>query len=158
MTRSKFIAAYEAAIPDDPIADDDPRRADIWNEMREVRAARSLEDAAQVIAWWNLPADETLRIAAKIRATLGVVETVDDPYQSLEVVIDDIKHGRAAGPIRNQQMAERADALVAVWDGASRGTGDMLRRALAMRRDLTRARAEIDRLRMLDHIRGGNIR
>lgn len=41
------------------------------------------------------------------------------------------KHGRAAGPIRNQQMAERADALIAVWDGESRGTKDMIRRALS---------------------------
>lgn len=35
-------------------------------------------------------------------------------------------HGRAAGPIRNQQMAEYADALIAVWDGASRGTKNMI--------------------------------
>lgn len=35
-------------------------------------------------------------------------------------------HGRAAGPIRNRQMAEYADALVAVWDGVSRGTANMI--------------------------------
>lgn len=39
------------------------------------------------------------------------------------------KHGRAAGPIRNQEMAEYADALVAIWDGRSRGTADMIRQA-----------------------------
>lgn len=38
-------------------------------------------------------------------------------------------HGRAAGPIRNQQMAEYADALIAVWDGKSKGTKDMIDRA-----------------------------
>lgn len=32
------------------------------------------------------------------------------------------KHGRAAGPIRNAQMAEISDALIAFWDGKSRGT------------------------------------
>lgn len=37
------------------------------------------------------------------------------------------KHGRAAGPIRNRQMAEYADALILVWDGKSRGSADMLR-------------------------------
>jgi hypothetical protein len=37
--------------------------------------------------------------------------------------------GRKAGPIRNRQMAEYADALVAVWDGKSRGTLDMIRAA-----------------------------
>lgn len=39
------------------------------------------------------------------------------------------KHRRAAGPIRNQQMAEYADALIAIWDGVSNGTADMIRRA-----------------------------
>lgn len=36
------------------------------------------------------------------------------------------KHGKAAGMIRNAQMAEYADALVAVWDGLSRGTKNMI--------------------------------
>lgn len=36
------------------------------------------------------------------------------------------KHGRAAGPIRNLEMAEYADELVAVWDGKSRGTKNMI--------------------------------
>jgi hypothetical protein len=36
------------------------------------------------------------------------------------------KHGKAAGPIRNRQMAEYADCLIAVWDGKSRGTKNMI--------------------------------
>lgn len=36
---------------------------------------------------------------------------------------------KRAGFIRNQQMAENADALVLVWDGKSRGSKDMLQRA-----------------------------
>lgn len=39
------------------------------------------------------------------------------------------KHGRAAGPIRNAQMAEYADALICVWDGVSRGSRSMIRLA-----------------------------
>ena len=35
-------------------------------------------------------------------------------------------HGRAAGPIRNRQMAEYADCLIAVWDGKSKGTKNMI--------------------------------
>ena len=35
-------------------------------------------------------------------------------------------HGRAAGPIRNKQMADYADALIAFWDGKSRGTKNMI--------------------------------
>ncbi len=38
------------------------------------------------------------------------------------------KHGKAAGFIRNQQMAEYADALIAVWNGRSKGTFDMITR------------------------------
>jgi hypothetical protein len=33
---------------------------------------------------------------------------------------------KAAGPIRNRKMAEYADALIAIWDGESRGTKNMI--------------------------------
>lgn len=36
------------------------------------------------------------------------------------------KHGNAAGFIRNEQMAKRGEALIAVWDGKSRGTKHMI--------------------------------
>jgi len=36
-------------------------------------------------------------------------------------------HGKAAGPIRNKQMAEYADALLLIWDGESRGSASMKR-------------------------------
>lgn len=35
-------------------------------------------------------------------------------------------HGRAAGPIRNEEMAKYADALVAIHVDESRGTADMI--------------------------------
>lgn len=40
-------------------------------------------------------------------------------------------HGKAAGPIRNAEMAASAEALILVWDGMSRGSSDMLRKAAA---------------------------
>lgn len=36
------------------------------------------------------------------------------------------KYGRRAGPIRNEQMGDYANALIAVWDGKSRGTKHMI--------------------------------
>jgi len=36
------------------------------------------------------------------------------------------QYGRSAGPRRNRQMAEYADALLAIWDGRSRGTAHMM--------------------------------
>lgn len=38
-------------------------------------------------------------------------------------------HGRAAGPIRNAKMANVAHALIAFWDGKSRGTKNMIETA-----------------------------
>ncbi len=35
------------------------------------------------------------------------------------------KYGRSAGYIRNAQMANYSDALIAVWDGKSKGTQHM---------------------------------
>ena len=35
-------------------------------------------------------------------------------------------YGKQAGYRRNEQMAEKAEALIAVWDGSSRGTKHMI--------------------------------
>lgn len=35
-------------------------------------------------------------------------------------------HKRAAGPIRNEQMAKYADGVIAFWDGKSSGTKNMI--------------------------------
>jgi hypothetical protein len=35
------------------------------------------------------------------------------------------KYPKAAGPIRNRQMAQYADALLLIWDGKSRGSANM---------------------------------
>ena len=43
-------------------------------------------------------------------------------------------YGRSAGMIRNNQMAQNADGLVAFWDGSSKGTKNMI--DLARRRGL----------------------
>lgn len=36
------------------------------------------------------------------------------------------KYGKKAGYIRNIEMAKNADALIAVWDGKSKGTAHMI--------------------------------
>lgn len=46
------------------------------------------------------------------------------PYVSYPADWD--AHGKRAGYIRNVEMAKNADALVAFWDGQSRGTGHMI--------------------------------
>jgi YspA, cpYpsA-related SLOG family len=37
------------------------------------------------------------------------------------------KHGKAAGPIRNAEMADYADAAIILWDSQSRGTLNMIK-------------------------------
>lgn len=36
------------------------------------------------------------------------------------------RYGKSAGPRRNEQMARYADALIACWDGESKGTKSMI--------------------------------
>lgn len=62
--------------------------------------------------------------------TLGEqwAEDNDCPVTTFEPDWED--HGKAAGPIRNAEMAEYGDMLVAIWDGESRGTKDMIDKAL----------------------------
>ena len=44
----------------------------------------------------------------------------------LEYPADWAKHPRAAGYIRNEEMAKVADGLLAFWDGKSKGTKHMI--------------------------------
>lgn len=42
------------------------------------------------------------------------------------------KHGKKAGMLRNIQMGNYADALIAVWDGKSKGTQHMIEYMLSL--------------------------
>lgn len=39
------------------------------------------------------------------------------------------KHGKSAGPIRNEEMAKYAKGCIVFWDGKSRGSADMVKKA-----------------------------
>lgn len=57
-------------------------------------------------------------------------EWADSGKYNLKVFYADWKtHGKAAGPIRNTQIVEAADRLIAFWDGKSRGTLDSITKA-----------------------------
>ena len=60
-------------------------------------------------------------------------EIVEEHWDNTEITCfepDWEEHGKAAGPIRNQEMAEYADSLIAIWDGESSGTRSMIEKAL----------------------------
>ena len=64
--------------------------------------------------------------AARGADTLGECYAQERGY-SIEQYPADWEHaGKAAGFIRNRQMADVADALIAFWDGRSRGTANMI--------------------------------
>ena len=58
--------------------------------------------------------------------TLAVIYASYRKFESKVFKADWDKHGKAAGPIRNREMAEYADELIAFWDGKSRGTKNMI--------------------------------
>jgi hypothetical protein len=54
----------------------------------------------------------------------------DIPVELFPVTDDDWEElGAKAGPMRNEEMAEYGDALVAIWDGESSGTRSMIEKA-----------------------------
>ena len=57
---------------------------------------------------------------------LGERYAKDRGYPVVQYPADWDTHGRSAGYKRNQIMADNADALIAFWDGKSRGTMHMI--------------------------------
>jgi len=61
--------------------------------------------------------------------TLGEVWALANNIPVEAFPADWSQHGRAAGPIRNKQMAEYADALIAIWDGETKRTANIILQA-----------------------------
>lgn len=79
-----------------------------------------------IIKHFNLDPTEIVSGGAKGVDKAG--ETFAVYTDSLDVTIfqaDWDKHGKAAGPIRNREMSQYADALLLIWDGESRGAANM---------------------------------
>ena len=57
---------------------------------------------------------------------LGEKYAKEREYELIIFPADWNKYGKSAGPIRNTQMAENSDALIAFWDGKSKGTQHMI--------------------------------
>lgn len=57
---------------------------------------------------------------------LGERYALERKLEVIQYPADWKAHGKAAGPKRNEQMALNADALIAFWDGKSRGTKNII--------------------------------
>lgn len=66
---------------------------------------------------------------AKGADTLGEDYALERGYKVISFPADWNTHHLAAGSIRNGEMAEYGDALIAFWDGKSKGTKDMIKQA-----------------------------
>lgn len=61
--------------------------------------------------------------------SLGERYAKENGYKLTVFKADWDKHGKAAGQIRNAEMAKYADALICFWDGQSRGSKNMIEEA-----------------------------
>lgn len=61
--------------------------------------------------------------------TLGERYAQERGYNLQRFPADWLQYGRAAGPIRNRQMADNADALICFWNGHSPGARNMIETA-----------------------------
>lgn len=72
--------------------------------------------------------DDIIVVCGKARGadTLGEKYANERGYDVHYFPADWDRYGKAAGYIRNEEMAKNADALVAFWDGKSHGTKNMI--------------------------------
>lgn len=101
--------------------------------MRTIIAgSRTLNDyriVAQAMSEFAEEVTEVVSGCASGVDQLGEQWAKNHPVRLARFPADWEKYGKSAGPIRNRQMAEYADALVAIWDGKSRGTKNMIEEA-----------------------------
>ena len=57
---------------------------------------------------------------------LGILYASENAFDVEEYPAEWDKYGKKAGYMRNVEMAENADALIAFWDGKSKGTKHMI--------------------------------
>jgi hypothetical protein len=77
-----------------------------------------------------LKVDEIISGGAAGADSLGLMFARDNNIPAT-VYFPDWTSGRDAGLVRNVKMAEKADMVVAFWDGESRGTAHMIEQARA---------------------------
>jgi hypothetical protein len=95
------------------------------------RDCRSMKAVLHAVANCGWSITVVLSGAARGADTLGEnwAEDHDIPVERFPAEWE--TRGKGAGFFRNAQMANKADALIALWDGKSRGTEHMIRCAKA---------------------------
>ena len=97
-----------------------------------IAGSRKIEDqltVATAIIESGFSITEIVSGGAKGVDSLAEQWAVNNDVQILVFKPEWGKYGRGAGPVRNAEMADYADALIAIWDGKSKGTKDMINKA-----------------------------
>lgn len=90
---------------------------------RDITDIKTLLAAIKACGW-----QITSAVCGKARG----VDTLGEEWARLndlpvyEFPADWNAHGKRAGYLRNVEMAKNAEALIAIWDGKSKGTGHMI--------------------------------
>lgn len=94
-----------------------------------IAGSRTIEDYGVVLKAIEASGFEITRV---ISGHAKGVDRIGESYAYFKKIPCDVfeanwsQNGRAAGVIRNREMADNAEALIAVWDGFSKGTLNMI--------------------------------
>lgn len=91
-----------------------------------VDEARVTEYVDEVIDESGFDIDEVVSGKARGADTAGEAWAEANDIPVAEFPADWDEHGKRAGYLRNKEMAEYGDQLIAIWDGKSRGTSMMI--------------------------------
>ena len=90
---------------------------------RSITDYNMVKDAVNMIQW---PITEIVSGGANGVDKLGEQYAIEHIIDLKVFPADWNTYGKSSGFRRNQEMAKYADALIAVWDGESRGTKHMI--------------------------------
>lgn len=77
----------------------------------------------------KLPKDDVELITGTAKGADQIAYKFSDKYPVKEFPADWNQFGKAAGHIRNKEMAEYGTHLILFWDGKSKGSANMLKEA-----------------------------
>ena len=85
-----------------------------------------------------IPADTTMIISGGAIGVDTLAEKYADKMDIPKVIVrpDYKKYGKLAPLVRNKQMVDMADMVIAIWDGRSRGTKNTIDYAISINRRL----------------------
>jgi hypothetical protein len=94
-----------------------------------IAGSRNITDLALVYRAVDLSNYEISEVVSGLARgvdtlALEFASAEDIPVKGFPALWD--KFGRSAGPLRNREMGDYADCLIAIWDGKSSGTRHMI--------------------------------